>query len=102
MNCLFAMKILRLSKIFPHCIIPAREAKRRCRARAEPGSVLDHALECDPLLRDSQRRSNGEDAEGARGTLPDLLAADFRFHLPARLFGERCAGSDPGFFCHGA
>lgn len=82
--------------------MPAREAGRRYRARAEPRSVRDYALERDPLLRNWQRRPNGENAEGARGPLPDLLAADFRFHLPARIPGERCTGSNPGFFCHGA
>lgn len=96
------VEILRLSKQFSSYIIAVREAKRRYRARAEPESVLYHALERDPLVRGRQRRPNGENTEGARGTLPDLLAADFRFYLPARISGERCTRPDPGFFCHGA
>ena len=96
------LEIIRLSKQFSSCIIAAREAKRRYRARAEPGSVLDHALERDPLVRSRQRRPNRENAERARGTLPDLLAADFRFYLPPRISGERCTRPDPGFFSHGA
>ncbi len=68
----------------------------------QPGSVLDHAMERDPLLRGGQRQRERENEEGARGALPHLLAADFRFHLPARISGERCTGSDAGFFCDGA
>jgi len=95
-------EILRLSKNFPYPIVSAREAERRYQAGAEPRLVCDHAVECDPLLRSGQRRPDGENAKGARGTLPDLLAADFRLYLPARASGDRCTGSNTGFFCHGA
>ena len=46
----------------------------------------------------AQKQRDEESAEGARGTLPDLLAAHFRFHLQPRVFGERRTGSDARFF----
>ena len=38
----------------------------------------------------------------ADATLPNILATDFRIHLPSRLFRAGCARLDAGFFSYGA
>lgn len=93
-------KILRLSKKFPHSIISARAPERRYQARAEPRSVRDHPLERGALLRGFSYRHRHR-ARSAGATLPNILATDFRFHLPSRLFRAGCARLDTGFFSHG-
>ena len=63
--------------------------------------VRDDALERGSLLREF-RGHNRHCARRAGATLSDLLATNLRFRLPSRLFGERRAGSNSGFFSHGA
>ena len=64
-------------------------------------SFQDDALEFDSFFA---RREHGREksARSSRPALPDLLAADLCFHLPARLLDRGCAGLDPGFFSDGS
>ena len=69
------------------------------RRNAQAGRLCHDALESH-----SFRRQLPEWREryprGARRALPHLLAADFCFHLPARLLGRGRRGSHAGFLCH--
>ncbi|MEY2526353.1 MAG: hypothetical protein QOE73_1124 [Verrucomicrobiota bacterium] len=81
-------------------MITYRESGEGGRSGERDRSIRNYALE-----RGFVRPSNpGRPAwkRSAGPALPDLLASDFRFCLQPRLRGERRAGSDAGFFCHGA
>lgn len=79
----------------------AREIKRRRGLCRRHGKICYDALECGSLVR--LERGGEKQGPGCPGpALPNLLAADFHFHLPPRLFVKRCAGHDPGFFSHGS
>ncbi len=69
--------------------------------RAHPRSLRDDAVERGPFLRGCGRRRT-KDTRSARRALQNLLAAGFRFHLPAGPFRPRGSGPDAGFFCNGA
>ena len=60
-------------------------------------SVRDDALECGSLLR-GFRRLDGQRPKRTWRTLPKLLAPDFRFCLPPRVFGRGRTRPDTGFF----
>src|SRR6266542_3341559 len=78
--------------------IPVLELSRRERRSLQAGRVRHDAVEPDSFRRRLQRRRE-RDPRRARRALPHLLAADFCFHLSARLLGRGCRGSYPGFLC---
>lgn len=84
-------KIIIHSRGIPHC-------DEECRRRPE---LRNHAMEPYPHFR-SARQERSESAASSLGTLPDLLAPDIRFRLPARPFSSGRTGSHPGFFCDDA
>jgi len=81
--------------------MPASEIGRPFSPGAQPQSFRDDEVERDPFLYGCGRR-RAKDARSARRALQNLLAAGFRFHLPAGPFRARRPGPDAGFFCNGA
>ena len=77
-------------------MMPVGEA-RAGTERSQNQPVRDHALDDNPLLRADERLSRAS-RESRNRTVPPLLAAGFRAHLPARPLGRRRARFDPGFF----
>jgi len=68
--------------------IPSLELSQRERRNRQAGRVRHHALEPHSFRCRLQKQRAGNPC-GTRRALPYILAADFCFHLPARLF-------DPG------
>ena len=73
--------------------LPAREA--------QSPAVRYDALERRAFLH-RFRRQHQNRAQRPVAAVPDLLAANFRFHLSQGLFRSGCARSYPGFFRYGA
>lgn len=92
----------RFKRLFIDCeckMIGARDARSRYHRRALPGSFQHDALERCPFLR-GRPWHESDSPQCFNATLPDLLAPDFRLHLPKWLFGSGRTRSNPGFFCH--
>ena len=64
------------------------ELSQRKRRNRPTGRVRHHALEPHSVRRRLQKQRAGNPC-GTRRALPYLLAADFCFHLPTRLFDPR-------------
>jgi hypothetical protein len=82
-------------------MIAAGETTTRLRGRQESGSLRDDTLELGFILR-KLRKHEGNGAPSPWRTVPNLLAANFRFHLSARLLRRGRPRFDPGFFSYGA
>ena len=67
--------------------IPGLELSQRERRKGQRGRVRHHALEPHSFRCRLQRQAAGSRC-GARRALPNLLAADFWFHLPTGLFNR--------------
>jgi hypothetical protein len=95
------MKSPSLPKKWINNMIGARESRRRRSRRESLGSFCNDALERRPFLRGFWRKCRHWQQRTC-ATLRDVLASDFRFHLPARPFGQRRARFDPRLSCYGA
>lgn len=72
--------------------------ERECGAGTRPAeSVRNHTLEHRSIVR----HAGGARMRSAGRIVPHLLAADFRFHLQARLLRARRTGFDPRLLSHG-
>jgi len=81
-------------------MIAAGETTTRL-GRQKSWSLRDDTLELGFILR-KLRKHEGNGAASPWRTLPNLLAANFRFHLSARLLRRGRPRFDPGFFSYGA
>ncbi len=78
----------------------AGETERGYRRRKPSGHFRDDPLEYYSFLSELAKRRS-ESAGSACGTLPGLLAPDFRLCLPQGLFRRRRRRPDTGFFSRG-
>ena len=78
--------------------IPGLELSQRERRNRPAGRVRHHALEPYSFRSRLQKQRAGNPCGTCRA-LPYLLAADFCFHLPARLFDPGRRGPHAGFLC---
>ena len=78
--------------------VPGLEFSQRERRKRQTGHIRHHTLEPHSVRCRLQKQRTGNQG-GTRRSLPDLLATDFRLHLPTRLFDSRRRGPHSGFLC---